>query len=101
MATHHNTNRSKEDGESSSALAICEFNVRSLDGPAVLLPRQRLKLTWGAHIKATAFGGLWFSSHPGTSSMGKLLAISLMTTMAAAALFQPILMGKPRQSLKD
>jgi hypothetical protein len=29
--------------------------------------------------------------------MGKLLAISLMTTMAAAALFQPILMGKPRQ----
>jgi hypothetical protein len=26
-----------------------------------------------------------------------LLAISLLTTMAAAALFQPILMGKPRQ----
>jgi hypothetical protein len=25
------------------------------------------------------------------------LAISLLTTMAAAALFQPILMGKPRQ----
>jgi uncharacterized protein len=33
--------------------------------------------------------------------MGKLLAISLMTTMAAAALFQPILMGKPRQHLKE
>jgi hypothetical protein len=32
--------------------------------------------------------------------MGKLLAISLMTTMAAAAFFQPILMGKPRQ-LRD
>jgi predicted RND superfamily exporter protein len=46
---------------------------------------------------ATAFGSLWFSSHPGTSSMGKLLAISLHTTMAAAALFQPILMGKPRE----
>ena len=29
--------------------------------------------------------------------MGKLLAISLITTMAAAALFQPILMGKPRE----
>jgi hypothetical protein len=28
--------------------------------------------------------------------MGKLLAISLLTTMAAAALFQPVLMGKPR-----
>jgi len=24
-----------------------------------------------------------------------------MTTMAAAALFQPILMGKPRQTLKE
>jgi hypothetical protein len=30
--------------------------------------------------------------------MGKLLAISLLTTMAAAALFQPILMGKPRDA---
>jgi hypothetical protein len=30
--------------------------------------------------------------------MGKLLAISLITTMAAAALFQPILMGKPREN---
>ncbi|MGA8494206.1 MAG: hypothetical protein WB764_01910 [Xanthobacteraceae bacterium] len=26
------------------------------------------------HIEATAFGSLWFSSHRGTSSMGKLLA---------------------------
>jgi hopanoid biosynthesis associated RND transporter like protein HpnN len=54
-------------------------------------------VTFSACTTATAFGSLWFSSHPGTSSMGKLLAISLMTTMAAAALFQPILMGKPRQ----
>ncbi len=53
-------------------------------------------VTFSALTTATAFGSLWFSSHPGTSSMGKLLAISLMTTMAAAALFQPILMGKPR-----
>jgi hopanoid biosynthesis associated RND transporter like protein HpnN len=52
---------------------------------------------FSALTTATAFGSLWFSSHPGTSSMGKLLAISLLTTMAAAALFQPILMGKPRQ----
>jgi hypothetical protein len=29
--------------------------------------------------------------------MGKLLAISLLTTMMAAALFQPVLMGKPRE----
>jgi hypothetical protein len=54
-------------------------------------------VTFSACTTATAFGALWFSSHPGTSSMGKLLAISLLTTMAAAALFQPVLMGKPRQ----
>jgi hypothetical protein len=28
--------------------------------------------------------------------MGKLLALSLMSTLAAAVLFQPLLMGKPR-----
>jgi hypothetical protein len=28
--------------------------------------------------------------------MGKLLALSLVSTMAAAVLFQPALMGKPR-----
>jgi hopanoid biosynthesis associated RND transporter like protein HpnN len=53
-------------------------------------------VVFSALTTATAFGSLWFSSHPGTSSMGKLLAISLLTTMAAATLFQPILMGKPR-----
>ena len=55
-------------------------------------------VTFSALTTATAFGSLWFSSHPGTSSMGKLLAISLLTTMAAAALFQPVLMGKPREA---
>jgi hopanoid biosynthesis associated RND transporter like protein HpnN len=53
-------------------------------------------VTFSALTTATAFGSLWFSSHPGTSSMGKLLAISLLTTMMAAAVFQPVLMGKPR-----
>jgi hypothetical protein len=57
-------------------------------------------VTFSALTTATAFGSLWFSSHPGTSSMGKLLAMSLLTTMAAAALFQPILMGKPREQEK-
>ena len=47
---------------------------------------------------ATAFGSLWFSSHPGTASMGKLLALSLATTLLAAVLFQPALMGKPRET---
>jgi hypothetical protein len=51
---------------------------------------------FSALTTATAFGSLWFSNHPGTSSMGKLLALSLLTTLAAAVLFQPILMGPPR-----
>jgi hopanoid biosynthesis associated RND transporter like protein HpnN len=52
---------------------------------------------YSAATTATAFGSLWLSSHPGTSSMGKLLALSLITTLAAAVLFQPVLMGKPRE----
>jgi uncharacterized protein len=51
---------------------------------------------WSALTTATAFGSLWLSDHPGTSSMGKLLALSLFCTLAAAVLFQPALMGKPR-----
>ncbi|RXG96839.1 MMPL family transporter [Bradyrhizobium zhanjiangense] len=51
---------------------------------------------FSALTTATAFGSLWLSSHPGTSSMGKLLALSLVTTLAAVLLFQPALMGKPR-----
>ncbi len=53
---------------------------------------------FSAMTTATAFGSLWLSSHPGTSSMGKLLALSLVTTLAAAVLFQPALMGKPRDT---
>lgn len=52
---------------------------------------------YSALTTAAAFGSLWFSSHPGTSSMGKLLALSLMCTLAAAVLFQPLLMGPPRE----
>jgi predicted RND superfamily exporter protein len=53
---------------------------------------------FSALTTATAFGSLWFSSHPGTSSMGKLLALSLICTLAAAVLFQPALMGPPRDT---
>src|SRR5262245_23698549 len=55
---------------------------------------------FSAMTTATAFGSLWLSSHPGTSSMGKLMALSLLTTMAAAVLFQPALMGKPRELIE-
>jgi uncharacterized protein len=52
---------------------------------------------FSALTTATAFGSLWLSSHPGTSSMGKLMALALVCTMAAAVLFQPALMGPPRE----
>ena len=55
---------------------------------------------FSAATTATAFGSLWVSSHPGMSSMGKLMALSLCCTLAAAVLFQPALMGRPR-SLRD
>jgi uncharacterized protein len=55
---------------------------------------------WSALTTATAFGSLWLSSHPGTSSMGKLLALSLVCTLGAAVLFQPALMGAPRDREK-
>jgi len=44
----------------------------------------------------TAFGSLWLSDQPGMSSMGKLMALALVCTLAAAVLFQPALMGPPR-----
>ncbi|HWL73383.1 MAG TPA: MMPL family transporter, partial [Burkholderiaceae bacterium] len=52
---------------------------------------------FSALMTATAFGSLWLSSFPGTSSMGELLALSLACTLASAALFQPALMGPPRR----
>lgn len=52
---------------------------------------------FSALTTATAFGSLWLSSHPGTASMGKLLALSFVITLAAVLLFQPALMGKPRE----
>jgi uncharacterized protein len=53
---------------------------------------------FSALLTATAFGSLSFSSNPGMSSMGELLALSLACTLASAVLFQPALMGNPRQS---
>jgi predicted RND superfamily exporter protein len=54
-------------------------------------------VVFSALTTATAFGGLWLSSHPGAASMGKLMALCLVCTMAAAVLFQPVLMGPPRK----
>ena len=54
---------------------------------------------FSAMTTATAFGSMWMSSDPGTSSMGALMALALVCTMAAAVLFQPALMGPPRRQL--
>lgn len=51
---------------------------------------------FSAATTATAFGSLWLSHHPGTASMGRLLALALSCTLIGAVVFQPVLMGKPR-----
>lgn len=54
-------------------------------------------VVFSAMTNAAAFGSMWASSYPGMSSMGKMMALALGCTMAAAVLFQPVLMGQPRQ----
>ena len=54
-------------------------------------------VVFSAMTNAVAFGSMWASSYPGMSSMGKMMALSLLCTMAAAVLFQPVLMGHPRE----
>jgi hypothetical protein len=44
---------------------------------------------FSAMTTAAAFGSLWLSENPGTSSMGKMMALALLCTMAAAVFFQP------------
>ena len=44
-----------------------------------------------------AFGSLFFSSHPGTASMGALLALSLLFTLVAAFIIVPAFLGPPRE----
>ena len=54
-------------------------------------------VVFSAMTNAIAFGSMWASNYPGMSSMGKMMALALICTMAAAVLFQPVLMGRPRQ----
>jgi hopanoid biosynthesis associated RND transporter like protein HpnN len=56
---------------------------------------------YSACTTAIAFGSLCFSHHPGTSSMGKLMALSLLTTLAAAVIFQPALLATQQQKPHD
>ncbi|MEO8345608.1 MAG: MMPL family transporter [Betaproteobacteria bacterium] len=52
---------------------------------------------FSALTTGTAFGSLWYSHHPGTASMGKLLAISLAFTLVASLLFLPALLASMRR----
>ena len=53
---------------------------------------------FSALCTAVAFGSLWSSKHPGTASMGELLALSLVCTLFMAVVFQTALMGPPRSA---
>ena len=52
---------------------------------------------FSALTTGTAFGSLWYSHHPGTASMGKLLALSLAYTLVASLLFLPALLYSVRR----
>nr|WP_269454033.1 MMPL family transporter [Sphingomonas sp. CCH10-B3] len=52
---------------------------------------------FSALATGSAFGALWLSYHPGTASMGKILMISLAWTLVCALIFEPALLGPPRQ----
>jgi hypothetical protein len=68
------------------------------DGKTGLLQSALTRaVIFSAMTNAVAFGSMWSSDYPGMSSMGKMMALALLCTMAAAVLFQPILMGSPRQ----
>ena len=71
------------------------------DGQTRLLQSSLTRAVFfSALATAVAFGSLWSSNHPGTSSMGKLLALSLACTLIAAVFLQPALMGPPRQGAR-
>ncbi len=53
---------------------------------------------FSALTTGTAFGSLFLSSHPGTSSMGELLAISLVFTLLAAFIVVPAFLGPPHKA---
>ncbi len=53
---------------------------------------------FSALATGSAFGALWLSAHPGTASMGKILIISLAWTLVCALIFEPALLGPPRQA---
>lgn len=69
------------------------------DGVGGLLQTSLARAVFfSAMATGTAFGSLIFSSHPGTASMGLLLAISLIWTLVCALIFEPALLGPPKST---
>ena len=58
-------------------------------------------VVFSALTNAVAFGSMWASDYPGLSGMGKMMALVLVCTLASAVLFQPVLMGRPRETISD
>ena len=58
-------------------------------------------IVFSALTTTAAFGTLCLSNHPGTASMGRLLALSLGCTLVSALLFLPALLGPPPQMRRD
>jgi uncharacterized protein len=52
---------------------------------------------FSAMTNAVAFGSMRTSNYPSISSKERMMALALFCTMAAAVLFQPVLIGTPRQ----
>ncbi|HKG76896.1 MAG TPA: MMPL family transporter [Beijerinckiaceae bacterium] len=68
------------------------------DGVADMLASSLTRaIFFSALTTGVAFGSLCFSSHPGTASMGKLLALSLFFTLVAAFIIVPAFLGPPRE----
>lgn len=57
-------------------------------------------ILFSALTTGVAFGSLCLSSHPGTASMGTLLAISLVYTLLAAFVIVPAVLGPPRRAVQ-
>jgi len=76
------------------------YFVMAWRGGATALLQSSLAraILFSACATGTAFGSLWISHHPGTASMGKILMISLIWTLICALIFEPALLGPPRQT---
>jgi len=58
-------------------------------------------ILFSALTTTAAFGSLCLSSHPGTFSMGRLLALSLGCNLISTLLFLPALLGRPPPTNRD